>query len=248
MIFMNQPIERIEFLPLPNFDLTKPQQEDLQRTLLWTKGFFDSVPQGMHIGGHGFDKTMRQAGMAAFLTSLEGHPVFLPTLTAMVMDVGRTSHDLRSRTYQHGELSREMVAPLLNSLDTLTEEERTLVGDAIEDHPKMNDNVRRNYIVEIAMDADRLDCLGALGPLRAASWRPNIPLILPEETEISSVDTQIQTMWQDMAIRHMEWVGMLWTDAAREIAKPRVEFYHRYLEELKLEASFMYQAYKNLEL
>lgn len=144
--------ERIELLSLPDFDLTKPQQEALQKTLLWTKDFFDNVPQGMHIGGHGFDKTMRQAGMAAYLSIREGHPAFLPTLTAMVMDVGRTSQDPRSRTYEHGVVSKEMVSPLLSSLDVLSKEEKELVENAIEDHPKMNENVRRNYIVEIAME------------------------------------------------------------------------------------------------
>lgn len=239
--------DRIELLPLPDFDLTQQQQEVLQNTLLWTKGFFDNVPQGTHIGGHGFDKAMRQAGMSAWLSYKEGHPVFLPTLTAMIMDVGRTrSQDPRSRGWEHGLVSREMISPLLNSLDILTNEERELLGNAVEDHPKLNENVRRNYVVEIAMDADRLDCLGALGPLRAASWRPNIPLILPEEVGTSSVDSEIQTVWQDMAVRHMEWIDMLWTVAAREIAGPRVEFYHHYLKELKLQASFMYQAYKNL--
>lgn len=242
--------ERIGSLQLPEkYGLTLPQHEALSRVLLWTKDFFDNIPQGTHIGGHGFDKTMRQAGMAAYLSFKEGHPVFLPSLTAMIMDVGRTqSLDSRSRNYQHGELSREMARPLLDSLDILSPEDRELVENAVEDHPKLNENVRRNYMVEIAMDADRLDCLGMLGPLRAASWRPNIPIILPEETETTSGDTLIQTMWQDMAIRHMEWVGMLWTEAAREIARPRVERYSRYLEDLKNETSFMYQAYQNLNL
>lgn len=241
--------KRIGSLQLPEqYDLTTPQHEVLSKVLLWTKVFFDHIPQGMHIGGHGFDKTMRQAGMAAFLSFREGYPVFLPTLTAMVMDVGRTTHDDRSRTSQHGELSREMIRPLLDSLDILTSEEREMVENAVEDHPKLNDDVRRNYVVEIAMDADRLDCLGMLGPLRAASWRPNIPIILPEETETTSGDTQIQTLWQDMTVRHMEWVDMLWTDAAREFVRPRVKRYKRYLEDLKNETSFPYQAFRNLQL
>lgn len=241
-------IDRIELLPLPDYDLTGSQQETLRRVFQWTKSFFDGVTPETHIGGHGLDKVMRQAGMAAAIAYREDHPIFLPVLTAMVMDVGRVTQDPRSRTNEHGTLSRELASPLFDSLGILTEEERVAVEDAIEDHPKMNDRVRRSYIVEVVMDADRLDCLGALGPLRAASWRPNIPIILPEETETTSGDTQILTMWQDMAIRHMEWFDMLWTNTAREIARPRVEFYRSYLAELQLEASFMYQAYRKLEL
>lgn len=165
------------------------------------------------------------------------------------MDVGRATLDPRSKNYQHGELSREMIeSGLFPSLDILTLEDRVLVGNAVEDHSKLNENVRRSYIVEIVMDADRLDCLGALGPLRAASWRPNIPLILPEETDIRSGDTQIQTIYQDMYIRHMEWVGMLWTKTARVITRPRVQAYRRYLARFRQEASFSYKAYIGLGL
>lgn len=238
--------ERVELLPLPEFDLAENQREALKKTLLWTKDFYDNVPSDMHIGGHGFDKTMRQAGTAAHLSSLEGYPVFLPALTAMIMDVGRTSSDSRSRSWQHGQLSREMIVPLLDSLPELLPNEKELVGNAVEDHSKLNENVRRSWVVEIAMDADRLDCLGALGPLRSASWNSHLPAILPEETGTGSAESDLKTMWQDMSVRHMEWINMLWTDAAREIVKPRVQFYRQYLEELKFETSHMYQAYKKL--
>lgn len=230
-----------------NFDLTEPQRESLRQVLSWTIAYFDRVPEGIHIGGHGFDKTMRQAGMAAVIAHGEGHPIFLPVLTAMVMDVGRATRDPRSRDYRHGELSREMVeTDLFPSLDILTPEDKIVVGNAVEDHSKLNENVRRSYVVEAAMDADRLDCLGALGPLRVAAWRPNIPLILPGETDTRSGDTQIQTVFQDMAVRHMEWVDMLWTETARSIAIPRVLAYREYLERLQQEASFAYDAYREL--
>lgn len=229
-----------------DFDLTVNQQDALRHTLVWVKNYFDNVPPDTHIGGHGFDKTLRQAGMAAVIASEEGYPVFLPVLTAMVMDVGRATQDPRSKNFQHGELSREMInTDLLGSLNILTQD-RILVGNAVEDHSKLNEKVRRSYVVEAAMDADRLDCLGALGPLRSASWRPNIPLILPEETETNSSDTQIQTMYQDMAYRHLEWVDMLWTQTARSIATPRVQAYREYLKRLQDEASFSYQAFQKL--
>lgn len=241
--------DRVEFQPIPEFDLTWPQQNVLLQTLLWTKYFFNNVPEGTHVGGHGFDKTMRQAGTAAHLSQMEGHPVFLPTFTAMVMDVGRTATtDPRSRSYEHGLLSREMISSLLDSFSIFTKEEKELVKNAVEDHPKMNKNVRRNSVVEIAMDADRLDCLGALGPLRSASWNSHLPAILPEETGTGSSESDLKTIWQDMSVRHMEWMDMLWTDSARKVAEPRVAAYRAYLEELKLEASFMYKAYKSLGL
>jgi|SRR3989344_2392992 len=234
---------------IEQFNLAKSQREALHKTLIWTKDFFNNVPAEAHIGGHGFDKTMRQSAIAARLSQREGQPIFLPTLTAMIMDVGRTkSSDLRSRSYQHGILSREMVSPLLDLIDILSKDDRVLVEEAVEDHPKMNENVRRNYVVEIAMDADRLDCLGPLGPLRAATWRPNIPLILPGETDSRSGDTDILTIWQDMSIRQMEWVDMLWTKAAKEECKDDVEEYKKYLNWLQIWASRVYSSFDRLEI
>lgn len=227
--------------------LNESQRAALHQTFVWTRSYFDNVPSGVLIGGHGFDKTMRQAGMSREIASGEGYPVFLPALTAMIMDVGRVTNDERSRSYQHGELSREIVeAELFGDLDILTDEERVLVGNAIEDHSKLNKYVRRSYIVEVVMDADRLDCLGTLGPLRSASWLHNLPIILPDEIDTSSVDSQLKTMWQDMAYRHMEWVDMLWTATARKIAESRVPAYREYLTRLQEEAAFSYNAFRKL--
>lgn len=244
----NNSPDRVE-ISIPDFDLSDAQREALHGVVLWTRRYFDSVPEGTHIGGHGFDKTMRQAGMAAVIASGEGHPVFLPVLTAMVMDVGRATEDPRSRDFQHGKLSREILeVDLFGSLDILTSEDKELVGNAVEDHPKLNEDVRRSYLVEVVMDADRLDFLGTLGPLRAASWRSNIPIILPEETVTSTVDSEIQTMWQDMSCRQMGCFDILWTNTAKEIARPRVQAYREYLKRLQEEASFSYQAFKQLRI
>lgn len=229
------------------FDLTDLQRGILHKTLVWTKNYFDNVPPDVFIGGHGFDKTMRQAGMAAVIASGEGYSSFLPVLTAMVMDVGRVTKDERSKSYRHGELSREIVeAQLLGSLEILTDDDRVLIGNAIEDHSKLNKYVRSSYVVEVVMDADRLDCLGTLGPFRSASWHHNKPIILPEETNTNSADTAIETMWQDVSVRQMEWVDMLWTATAQEIAYPRVRAYRTFLKRLKEEASFSYNAFRRL--
>lgn len=232
-----------------SFGLTGEQKSALHTVLVWTKKYFDNMPDYIHIGGHGFDKTMRQAGMAALIAQKEGCPVFLPVLTAAVMDVGRAVVDERSTNFRHGELSREMIEKaLLPNVPLLTNADKTLIGNAVEDHSKLNDKVRRNYVVEVVMDADRLDCLGALGPLRAASWRPNIPIILPAESTKGSGDTEIQTMYQDMSVRHIEWFDMLWTESAKRIAIPRVRAYRNYLKRLKRETSYSYQAFEALKL
>jgi hypothetical protein len=229
-----------------NFGLTEKERTVLGQALEWTRGYFDRIPADVVIGGHGFDKTMRQAGMAAIVSYQEGYPVFLPVLTSMIMDVGRATSDQRSRNYLHGQLSREIIEDTLLGHLGISTQDQLLVADAVEDHSKLNQYVRRNFVVEVAMDSDRLDCLGALGPLRSASWLHNLPLILPDEVDTNSTDGKLKTMYQDMAYRHMEWVDMLWTDTARRIALPRVLAYREYLARLKEEAYVSYNAFKEL--
>ena len=84
------------------FGLSEKERAALGQALEWTKGYYESRPADVVIGGHGFDKTMRQAGMAAIISSREGYRVFLPVLTAMIMDVGRATSDPRSINYSHG--------------------------------------------------------------------------------------------------------------------------------------------------
>ena len=133
--------DRIELSPLPEFDLTPGQREALIITRDWTKEFFERMERDgkMDAGGHQFDHNQRVAGMAATLAVYEGHSPFLPALTGTIFDIGRTkADDVRSKNYLHGQLSREMSADFLNSL-SIANEERVLIGDAMEVHPRLNE-------------------------------------------------------------------------------------------------------------
>jgi len=238
----------IESLSPPRANLSVKQRRVLKKARAWAEQFFiKAEEQGLVSGGHGFDHNKRTAGMAATLSVLEGHDPFLPVLAALVFDLGRTSNDPRAANWHHGEISREFSNDFLDSLPLLTEQDRVLVKNAIEDHPKLNSNVRRSYVVEIIMDADRLDTLGALGPVRAAAHRWHLPLYATQ-IETSSVEGEIKTIYQDFAYRGMEFYDMLWTKSARKIAKPRYKFLKKFVQEFKKEASFMHQAFNNLKI
>jgi HD superfamily phosphodiesterase len=244
--------ERIELLPIPDFNLTPIQVNMLRDADAFAKEFFErSARDGkMDTGGHQYDHNQRVSGMAATIAAYEGHSPFLAALTGTLFDIGRTNaDDPRSKNYLHGELSREMSADFLSSL-LISRDDRLMVADAMAVHPRLNeflvDNGKDTPLAKILQDADRLDSLGLIGFLRSAAFRWRLPLIKPEETDTSSQEQNITSIWQDIAYRVMEWNDMLWTDTARDIAKPRVIEYRRGLDELKTEAGFMYQAYKKL--
>lgn len=262
------------------FQFSPEQKVMLQKTVDWVKNFFDqeSPENKTKGGGHGFDHNQRVAGMAYKIAIAEGVDPFLPVLASIIIDIGRTSNDPKSKGWQHGELSRKMSRDFLNSLN-LTGQEKETVGNAIEDHSKKNENVRLKIkeerpvvnvnintdnpeilatsrtevgyrtsseveVVQIVMDADRLDALGALGPLRSAAFRPDVPLVRMEESETDSTDNKIGSMWQDMKFRQLEWVDMMWTKTGKKIAEERKKFHEIYLAQLKKDTDVMYEGYK----
>lgn len=243
--------ERLEDGSPPEVKFTTEQKLALDKTYAWVKEFFNDAEEKKKfiMGGHGLDHTERVAGMTATLSVLEKEDPFLPVLAALLIDVGRTSDDPRSKNYMHGQLSREMASFFLRSLGILSNEDREIVENAIADHSRRNSDVRTSKVVKTVMDADRLDSLGALGPVRAAATRWRNPLFIPREVEgQSTADDNIESIYYDFAYRVVEWYGMLWTASARQIARPRVEFLLEFNKEYKKEAGFMHTSFDNMKL
>lgn len=234
-------------MKIPDFELTTEQSLALKQTEDWVRGFFDrQEPAALHrMGGHGFDKSPRTASWAAQIAVGEGYNPFLPALTSLIIDIGRTSNDPRAKNYEHGKVSREMSKEYLKSVTIITDEERILIGNAIEDHPKLNENIRPTWLAKVIMDADRLDCLGPLGPLRAASGLWEKPLILPEQLDNETTWKGAITMYDGMRFQ-LDWFDMIWTETAREIARPRVLAYKEFVEAVRGEAEYTNTVYQRL--
>jgi HD superfamily phosphodiesterase len=242
-------MNRIEDNIPPKAKFTQEQKDVLIRTRKWAVKFFSEEEKKGRVvmGGHGFDHNQRVSGMAATLALMEKKDPFLPVLITLIYDIGRTSNDPRALNYKHGQLSREMSKAYIDSISLLSSADKELVKNAIEDHPLYNKDVRRNYVIEIVMDADRLDSIGALGPVRAGATRWKLPLFTLQ-TDTTYEDTEIKSIYQDFAFRVSRWYDSLWTKSAREIAKPRVKFLNQFIKEYEKEASFMLKAYTSFDI
>lgn len=220
----------------------------LKKTRKWVEKFFIKTQKnGVFAGGHGFDHTKRVVGMALLLSHLEKRDPFLPVLSSLIFDIGRTSEDPRAQNFRHGEVSRELSTDFIDSIKILSNEDKEIVKNAIEDHPKRNKEVRRTYVSEIVMDADRLDAFGAVGIIRSASFRWKLP-IFDEKLSLSTKDAEIKTIYQDFGLRIPEFYDMLWTKSARRIAKPWFGFTKKFTKEFKKQTLFMYKAFGDLKI
>lgn len=242
-------MERIEAQEPPNIYLQDNEREVLHEAHVWVKSFFDQATEDNRVvmGGHGLDHNERVAGMAAYLALEEGYEPFLPAFTSLLFDVGRTSKDSRAHNFEHGRLSVEIAKDFIESIPLLTPDNRILIMNAMADHPLLNKAVRESWLVKIVQDADRLDTIGALAPVRAAATRWKLPLYADRVVN-SAEEKDIETIYQDFAVRIPKWVESIWTETAREIARPRVDFLMRFIEEYDIEAGFMLKAFQNLEI
>jgi len=217
-------------------------------TLIKAKKFVEEIYATEQIthGGHGLDHAHRVTGMSSVLGTLEKQPPFLPILAALLHDVGRTiSSDKRSQDFLHGQLSREIASEFITSLE-ISKENKILVENALEDHPFLNEKVRQSYVVKILMDADRLDNLGALGPVKAGSYKWYLPLYRGKPK--TSKDDEIDSIYGHFAVRMPQWADMMWTESGKKIAAQRVKFLNEFSEEFVKEITFMQKSFDQLEI
>ena len=232
---------------LPTFTLAKDQRVILKKTLEFIIDYYQKQKKlGEVMGGHGFDHARRVAGVASFIAVNENKPPFLPILSALIHDMGRSNKDLRSRNRLHGQLSREIIDPFIQKLP-LTRGDKNTIGNAIEDHPFLNNEVRKSYVVEILMDADRLDTLGAISPVKSASALWQLPLVGKINLTYGD-ETRIDSIYGHFGVWIPQWAHMMWTKTGQKIAKERLKFLKLFNKKFLEELNFMEDCFKNINL
>lgn len=228
---------------MPNYKFSSLQLQILKSVRKFANNIY-SEHTDIKIGGHGLDHAERVAGTAAYLSIKEKQNPFLPVLAALLHDIGRTSTDPRALNSLHGQLSKEICHNFLAELK-LSKGDKKMVEYAIEDHPFLNDKVRKSYVSEILMDADRLDGLGAIGPIRAAAMNWKLPVMSEGK---SSAEGKIKSIYGHFGIRMLEWVDMMWTESGKELAKERATFLRKYNSQLHEELELSEGNFLALEL
>lgn len=232
---------------LPNITLTEIERMMLKKILEFITDYYQKQQKlGKVMGGHGFDHARRVAGVASFIAVNENKPPFLPILSALIHDIGRSNKEERSRNRLHGQLSREIVHPFIKKLP-LTKEDKNIVENAIEDHPFLNNKVRKSYVVEILMDADRLDTLGAISPVKAASSLWQLPLVGKINLEYGD-ESRIDSIYGHFGVWIPKWANMMWTKTGQKIAKERLKFLKQFNKKFLEEINFMEDCFKNINL
>lgn len=232
----------------PTVTLSNDERVVLKKTLAFIIDYYQKQQKSgeTSIGGHGLNHAKRVAGVASFIAVNEKKPPFLPILSALIHDLGRASQDSRSKSRLHGQLSREIADPFIKKL-SLTDGDKNTVTNAIEDHPFLNSQVRNSYVVEILMDADRLDTLGAIAPVKSASAHWQLPLVGKINLAYGD-ESRIDSIYGYFGVRIPQWANMMWTKTGKRIAKERLNFLMQFNKKFLEELQFMESCFKNLNL
>jgi len=199
---------------------------------------------GIQHGSHGLDHWRRVAGLGRVIAIGEDQNPFLPTLAGLIHDIGRLkTDDPRSGNSQHGILSIEIAGDFLNSL-SISQEEKDLVRSAIEDHPFLNERVRKNGLVEVLQDADRCDGLGPITPVKMSQWRPFYPLHPNHVCQETPYEPSENILYNLKFMR--EWYDMLWTRTAKNLVMDDVTFLDEYIRRYDDQLKRYQQAYTDI--
>lgn len=254
--------ETLYSLP-PEVHLTGDQRNILIGAKEFAADFFSQARKAGWIkyGSHGSDHNFRVAGLAGAMATFEGQDPFLAILAGEIHDVGRAANDERAHGQLHGQMSVELAANFIDTLP-LGREEKDMVLLAVGEHPFMAQKdldileipvERRSRILlvtgetdilKVLQDADRLDGIGPITPVKVAAFGWDIP-IYPDSTSDVPIAEQRDTCFSRMG-RHREWFDMLWTESARKLGAPWVEQLDEYMRQFEAQMIWINGAYTNL--
>lgn len=232
-------------------ELSDPEKKVVRETrkFAWEINNQAVVSGSIKSGSHYWDHWYRVSARGYRIARLERINPFEVLISTELHDIGRLGDDDRRDSELHGQQSAEMAANFVDSLPELAREQKDRILMAIHDHPFLaikdkeilgfDDDRwppanlitpdRENPVLYVLQDADRLDGIGPIDPIKIAqySWRisqtPCPEGIIPLEN----------TSWTipKILMRHREWADILWTDSAKGIAKPLTRMMDTYIKD-----------------
>jgi uncharacterized protein len=179
--------------------------------------------------GHDIKHALRTAALAKQIAKDEGYDEKEAEAAGLLHDVGRTVKDSK---IPHGHEGAPIAKKLLDAHTDFSDEAKTRIVDAVYIHSKLTTEGKLNNILQ---DADKLDGLGTIGISRAYMTHYN-KIDYDPSAIIPTSATYGKTKSAHEQIRlQMNWYSMLYTETAKKIGKPRLEFMQKFLEEFKRE-------------
>lgn len=175
---------------------------------------------------HGADHAFRVARLAKHIAVQEKYPVpEVAEVTGLLHDIGRT---VQEEEKGHGPAGIPMASEMLDQYTDYDSQTKQQILNAIRDHSAFK---AEGVLTHIVQDADKLDGLGAVGLMRAYTYKYFLPAYDPADIAPSKGERNT-TIHAQIAFQ-LEWVDMMETETGRVLAQKRGEAMRSFLEVFK---------------
>lgn len=180
-----------------------------------------------HEPAHDVKHALRVSGIAKKIAVGEGCDPLVAEVAGLLHDLGRT---VKNKQISHAEAGIPFAKKLLNKYTDFSERTKSEILSAIKHHSDLETSGLLNNILQ---DADKIDGMGAIGISRAyLSWSPDYDPenIMPSPGKYGEFKNA-----HELIALEIEWYHKLYTETAKDVARPRYEFAKKFMEEIKRE-------------
>jgi len=165
----------------------------------------------------------------------EGADLFVLQLAALLHDIGRKKESENSENVDHAEISRELASQILEKYE-LNGKIAEQILHCISAHRFRNNQNPETLEAKILFDADKLDCIGAIGIARAYAWAGRQGSRLYSDKDFLGTDHKKEhTPVTEFLFKLSKIKNSLQTETAKKIAEERHKYTLDYFQRLKKE-------------
>jgi uncharacterized protein len=192
------------------------------------KYFDDACPS------HDWSHVQRVLDLCRFIGKKEGADLLVLEIAGLLHDIGRQGEAL-DKTLDHAQVSEEMAGEILEEFD-LPQEKKENILHCISAHRFRKEKKPETKEAKILFDADKLDCIGAIGVARAYAWAGNKKISLYSGKDYLGTGYEKEhSPVTEFNYKLVKVKDKLFTDTAKKIANERHEFMQRFFNQLNQE-------------
>lgn len=191
---------------------------------------------------HDLDHTLRVLNIAKHIAKKEKANLEIVELAVLLHDIGR-EQEFIDKTICHAKYGAKLAEKILNKYNYDKENIKQVVY-CIKSH-RFRENSKENLKTieaKVLFDADKIDCIGAIGIGRAFIWvgEYNAKLDCPELTDFEIINnkysyTKEDTAYREYLLKLKEIHKKLFTKEGKKIAKDRSKFMDIFFKRFKKE-------------
>jgi len=184
---------------------------------------------------HDWNHIERVYNLALKIAKKENADLFIVKLAALLHDIGIKQEDEFNKTEYHSAISIKIAQMILHKYK-ISHEIMDKVLSCISTHKFRNDKVKKTIEAKVLFDADKLDCIGAIGVARAYTWAGERKIKLySEKTFFETNYEKKHSPIIEFSFKLTKIKDEMQTKTGKKIATSRHKYTIKYFKELKRE-------------